>query len=87
MLNVQLIQTWWGPRAGWLSRRDSRMDASATLHAAALTARRGSGWVHTPAWDAFWILNALWLAPATWMLARGYDDPVRKQTEYVVENG
>ncbi len=77
MLNVQLIQTWWGPRAGWLSRHDARMDASATLHAAALTARRGSGWVHTPAWDAIWILNALWVAPATWMLARGYDDPVR----------
>ncbi len=33
--------------------------------------------MRTPAWDAFWILNALWLAPAASMLARGYDDPVR----------
>ena len=47
----------------------------ATLQAAVRTAMRQPGWVHTPAWDAFWILNALWLAPAAWMLARGYDDP------------
>jgi hypothetical protein len=40
-----------------------------TLQAAARTAMGQPGWVRTPAWDAFWILNALWLAPAAWMLA------------------
>ena len=31
-------------------------------------------WIKSPAWDLVWILNALWLAPLVFLLARGYDD-------------
>ena len=50
---------------------------AANLQTAARAAWNRGGWVRGPAWDGFWILNALWLAPAAWMLARGYDDPVK----------
>ena len=30
-----------------------------------------------PVWDGLWILNALWLAPLAWFLARGLEDPER----------
>jgi hypothetical protein len=32
-------------------------------------------WVRGPAWDGFWILSALWLAPIVLMLAHGYSNP------------
>jgi hypothetical protein len=32
-------------------------------------------WVRNPAWDAFWLQSALWLAPLALLLAQGYDDP------------
>ena len=32
-------------------------------------------WVRGPAWDSFWMLSALWLAPIAWWLALGYSDP------------
>ena len=31
-------------------------------------------WIKSPAWDLVWILNALWLAPLVFLLARGYDN-------------
>lgn len=31
-------------------------------------------WIKGPAWDLVWILNALWLAPLVFLLARGHDD-------------
>jgi hypothetical protein len=31
-------------------------------------------WIKSPAWDAVWVLNALWLAPLVFFLARGHDD-------------
>jgi hypothetical protein len=34
----------------------------------------GSAWVRGPAWDSFWILNALWLGPLALWLARGHAD-------------
>ena len=34
-----------------------------------------SPWVRSPAWDAVWILSALWLAPLALWLARGHADP------------
>ncbi len=34
-----------------------------------------SPWVRGPVWDAFWMLNALWLAPIVIWLAYGYADP------------
>lgn len=37
--------------------------------------QRSSQWVRGPAWDSFWILSALWLAPIAFWLANGYDDP------------
>jgi hypothetical protein len=34
-----------------------------------------SHWVGGPAWDGFWMLSALWLAPIVLWLAHGYSDP------------
>jgi hypothetical protein len=34
-----------------------------------------SQWVRSPAWDGFWMLSALWLAPIIFWLAQGYSDP------------
>jgi hypothetical protein len=31
-------------------------------------------WIKSPAWDLVWVLNALWLAPLVYLLARGHDD-------------
>lgn len=31
-------------------------------------------WIRGPAWDLLWILNALWLAPLVYWLARGHDE-------------
>ena len=38
-------------------------------------ALRSSNWVRGPAWDAVWMLNALWLLPLVLWLAHGYSDP------------
>jgi len=37
--------------------------------------RSPSPWVRGPAWDGFWMLSALWLAPMAVWLAHGYSDP------------
>lgn len=34
-----------------------------------------SPWVRSPAWDGFWMLSALWLAPLVLWLSQGYSDP------------
>jgi len=34
-----------------------------------------SPWLHGPAWDGFWMLSALWLAPVVLWLSHGYADP------------
>jgi len=34
-----------------------------------------SAWVRSPAWDGFWILNTLWLAPIVWWTTHGREDP------------
>jgi len=34
-----------------------------------------SPWVRGPAWDGFWMMSALWLAPIVFWLAHGYADP------------
>ena len=34
-----------------------------------------SPWVRGPGWDGFWMLSALWLAPAVLWLSHGYADP------------
>jgi hypothetical protein len=34
-----------------------------------------SSWVRGPAWDGFWMLSALWLAPIILWLAHGYSNP------------
>ena len=34
-----------------------------------------SPWVRGPAWDGFWMMSALWLAPIVIWLAHGYSDP------------
>src|ERR1043165_10271486 len=31
-------------------------------------------WIKNAAWDAVWVLNALWLAPLLFLLAWGHDD-------------
>jgi hypothetical protein len=31
-------------------------------------------WIKSPAWDFVWILNALWLTPLVFLLARGYEE-------------
>ena len=38
-------------------------------------ARRPSSWVRGPAWDGFWMLSALWLAPIVLWLSYGYSKP------------
>jgi hypothetical protein len=43
--------------------------------AAAWMPRAPSPWVRGPAWDGFWMLSALWLAPIVLWLAYGYSDP------------
>src|SRR5262245_52716640 len=37
--------------------------------------RHSSMWVRGPAWDAVWMLNALWLVPLALWLARGVSEP------------
>lgn len=37
--------------------------------------RTPTPWVRGPAWDGFWMLSALWLAPIALWLAHGYSDP------------
>jgi hypothetical protein len=37
--------------------------------------KASSHWVRGPAWDGFWMLSALWLAPIVLWLSLGYDDP------------
>ncbi len=32
-------------------------------------------WVRGPVWDGFWILSALWLAPAVFLFTHGYSNP------------
>ena len=34
-----------------------------------------SPWVRGPAWDGFWMLSALWLAPIILWLCHGYSNP------------
>jgi hypothetical protein len=31
-------------------------------------------WIKSPTWDFVWVLNAVWLAPLVFLLARGHDD-------------
>jgi hypothetical protein len=31
-------------------------------------------WIKSPAWDLVWVLNALWLTPLVFLLARGHDN-------------
>src|SRR4051794_10310100 len=37
--------------------------------------RNASPWLRSPAWDAFWMLSALWLVPIAFWLSNGYSDP------------
>src|SRR4051794_37035159 len=37
--------------------------------------QRTTHWVRGPAWDGFWMLSAIWLAPIVLWLAHGYSDP------------
>src|SRR6185295_16435382 len=41
----------------------------------AVAVARPSPWIRGAAWDGFWMLSALWLAPIVVWLARGYADP------------
>src|SRR5437764_6018381 len=43
--------------------------------AASWLQRQQAHWIRGPVWDGFWMLNALWLAPIVFWLARGYSDP------------
>jgi hypothetical protein len=54
------------------------VDATVALRDGAPSAQRAAApslWIYTPAWDGFWILNALWLAPLVLWLAGGRSDP------------
>jgi hypothetical protein len=42
---------------------------------APLVQKAPSPWVRGPAWDGFWMLSALWLAPIVLWLAHGYSNP------------
>lgn len=56
----------------------AELAASAALLENAPETRRlaaSSHWVRSPAWDGFWMLSALWLAPIVLWLAHGYSDP------------
>ncbi len=48
---------------------------SALPAAAARATPLPSPWVRGPAWDGFWMLSALWLAPIILWLCRGYANP------------
>jgi hypothetical protein len=45
----------------------------ASIRGVALPAA-AQGWIRSPAWDLVWVLNALWLAPLVYLLARGHDE-------------
>ncbi len=38
-------------------------------------APRRTPWVRSPAWDGFWVLSTLWLAPVVLFIAHGHLDP------------
>lgn len=44
---------------------------------------RAQPWVRGPAWDGFWILNGLWLAPLLWWLAGDATDPFASPADNV----
>jgi len=50
-----------------------RVDA--TLETTTAETRTSGAWVRSPAWDGFWILSTLWLAPIVWWTARGANHP------------
>src|SRR5437763_5258907 len=43
--------------------------------AATWVRKHSSAWVRGPAWDGFWMLSALWLAPIVLFLVHGYSNP------------
>src|SRR5437763_2699352 len=43
--------------------------------AATWVRKYSSAWVRGPAWDGFWMLSALWLAPIVLFLVHGYSNP------------
>jgi len=49
--------------------------ARALPAAATRSTRLPSPWVRGPAWDGFWMLSALWLAPIILWLCHGYSNP------------
>ena len=49
--------------------------ARALPAATARSTRLPSPWVRGPAWDGFWMLSALWLAPIILWLCHGYSNP------------
>jgi hypothetical protein len=53
------------------------MSRVSVLALPAATEARAHPWVRGPAWDAAWMLSALWLAPLVLWLASGTDDPTR----------
>src|SRR5712671_6948167 len=59
-------------RCDWTLKALLRMNAAPSAETAVL---RSSTWVRGPAWDALWMLNALWLVPIAWWLAHGYSKP------------
>ena len=69
-----------GKRPG--SRNDSGSPFAATP--AACSGKTHGSWVRGPAWDAFWLQSALWLAPLALLLADGYDDPGESPLDWLV---
>ena len=53
--------------------------SAAVLEIGTVATWRGKGasfpWVRGPAWDGFWMLSALWLAPIVLLLVHGYSNP------------
>lgn len=37
---------------------------------------RSRGWIRSPGWDVFWVLNTLWIAPLVWLAVRWDPDPL-----------
>ena len=53
----------------------STSSAAVPVGAAPWTLQGSSPWVRGPAWDGFWMLSALWLAPIILWLSHGYSNP------------
>lgn len=52
------------------------MQTSTAPAAVASLPHRSRGWIRSPGWDLFWVLNTLWIAPLVWLAIQTDPDPM-----------